>query len=69
MGQTPGTWTGAILRKLHHARTIFDSVNGINLKAGEWLHNTILIPKITYGSLVWASHDLTQKEEDILLEE
>ena len=54
------------MRKIHHARAIFDTPNGINPIAGEWLHNMVLLPKATYGALVWPSHNLTQKEIDIM---
>ena len=57
---------GAILRKLHNAWSIFDNTKGLNLVGGEWIHRAIIIPKATYGAVVWASHNLTQREHNLL---
>ena len=55
----------AIIKKIHHARAAFED-KGLNTYAGKWIQSSIILPKATYGAVAWASHDLTQKEVNIL---
>ncbi len=66
------SWTGHIRSRINKCKFLMTKCKnivrqkwGLTPEKVEWIHNAIVRPKITYGSVVWASH-LTQNECGLL---